>query len=100
MLREPTILDVPQTELQGVAQPFADVTNNREERDALGLPQRGMPSPSQPLIKGSKRYSAHKFARLDPDRLRAREADCAASEDLREGQAALAQKRPPVFRGR
>ena len=37
---------------------------------------------------------------FDLDRLRAREAACATSEDLREGQAALSQKRPPVFRGR
>ncbi|MBP6903246.1 MAG: enoyl-CoA hydratase/isomerase family protein [Burkholderiaceae bacterium] len=32
--------------------------------------------------------------------LREREALCAASEDLREGQAALAAKRPPLFHGR
>jgi enoyl-CoA hydratase/carnithine racemase len=32
--------------------------------------------------------------------LRAREAACAMSDDLREGLAAFAQKRSPVFRGR
>lgn len=32
--------------------------------------------------------------------LRAREAACAASEDFREGRQAMAERRPPVFKGR
>lgn len=36
----------------------------------------------------------------DAQRLREREARSAASDDLREGLAALADRRPPVFRGR
>ena len=46
--------------------------------------------------------SLDEIARGDYDlvRLREREAICAASDDLREGQAALGQKRVPRFNGR
>ncbi|MEM1268287.1 MAG: enoyl-CoA hydratase-related protein [Pseudomonadota bacterium] len=38
--------------------------------------------------------------RADPDVIRARTASCFASDDHREGLAAQADRRPPVFRGR
>jgi enoyl-CoA hydratase len=38
--------------------------------------------------------------RFDVDAVRAREADCAASDDLREGLAALRERREPRFSGR
>jgi enoyl-CoA hydratase len=55
-----------------------------------------------PLALRGMKTSLDEIARGDFDlaRLREREAICAASEDLREGQAALAQKRKPDFRGR
>jgi enoyl-CoA hydratase len=55
-----------------------------------------------PLALRGMKTSLDEIARGDFDlaRLREREAICAASEDLREGQAALAQKRKPDFQGR
>jgi enoyl-CoA hydratase len=55
-----------------------------------------------PLALRGMKTSLNEIARgeLDLARLRTREAACAASDDLREGQAALAQKRMPSFRGR
>jgi enoyl-CoA hydratase/carnithine racemase len=55
-----------------------------------------------PLALRGMKTSLDEIARgeFDLARLREREAACAASQDLREGQAALAQKRAPVFRGR
>lgn len=55
-----------------------------------------------PLALRGMKTSLDEIARgeFDLDRVREREAACAASKDLREGQTALAQKRPPVFRGR
>jgi enoyl-CoA hydratase len=55
-----------------------------------------------PLALRGMKSSLDEIARgeFDLARLRAREAACAASDDLREGQAALLHKRAPVFSGR
>jgi enoyl-CoA hydratase len=52
-------------------------------------------------VRGMKR-SLDEIARgqFDTERLRAREAECAASADLREGLAAFAARRAPRFDGR
>ena len=85
-MQEAAILVVPQVEVQGLQGLQGLLT--REERDAAR--------------RARHEASLDEIARgeFDLDRLREREAACAASEDLREGQAALAQKRPPAFRGR
>lgn len=62
----------------------------QQEENGMPLALRGMKTSLDEIARGE----------YDLLRLRAREATCAASEDLREGQAALAQKRPPVFSGR
>lgn len=55
-----------------------------------------------PLAVNGMKQSLDEIARgeFDLARLRAREAVCAASADLREGQAAFAQRRTPRFTGR
>lgn len=55
-----------------------------------------------PLAVRGMKQSLNELARgaADPARLDERIARCAASEDLREGRAAFAQRRAPVFRGR
>jgi enoyl-CoA hydratase/carnithine racemase len=55
-----------------------------------------------PLAVRGMKQSLDEIARgeFDLPRLRAREAQCAASSDLREGLAAFAARRPPVFTGR
>ncbi|WP_395702839.1 enoyl-CoA hydratase/isomerase family protein [Aquabacterium sp.] len=55
-----------------------------------------------PLAVNGMKRSLDEIARgeFDLERLAARAALCAGSEDLREGQAAFAQKRPPRFTGR
>lgn len=55
-----------------------------------------------PLAVRGMKQSLNEIARgaFDPARLREREAMCAASADLREGLAAFAARRDPVFSGR
>jgi enoyl-CoA hydratase/carnithine racemase len=55
-----------------------------------------------PLAVAGMKLSLNEVARGDvnPARLREREALCAGSEDLREGLAAFAARRPPQFHGR
>ena len=55
-----------------------------------------------PLALLGMKRSLDEIARgeFDLARLRAREAACAASADLREGMAAMAARRPPRFSGR
>lgn len=55
-----------------------------------------------PLALRGMKTSLNEVARAEYhlSALREREALCAASEDLREGQRALAEKRPPQFHGR
>jgi enoyl-CoA hydratase/carnithine racemase len=55
-----------------------------------------------PLAVRGMKQSLNEIARggFDPARLREREAACAASADLREGLAAFAARRDPVFSGR
>ncbi|ODV09978.1 MAG: 3-hydroxybutyryl-CoA dehydratase [Rubrivivax sp. SCN 70-15] len=55
-----------------------------------------------PLAVRGMKQSLNELARgaADPARLDERIERCAASEDLREGRAAFAQRRAPVFRGR
>ena len=55
-----------------------------------------------PLALRGMKQSLNEIARGDfhLSTLHARVAQCAASDDLREGRAALAQKRPPRFSGR
>jgi enoyl-CoA hydratase len=55
-----------------------------------------------PLAVRGMKQSLDAIARGDAhtDTLRAREAACAASADLREGLAAFAERRPPRFQGR
>ena len=55
-----------------------------------------------PLALLGMKASIDEIGRGEPDldRLRRREADCAASADLREGLAALAARRAPRFEGR
>jgi enoyl-CoA hydratase/carnithine racemase len=55
-----------------------------------------------PLAVQGMKQSLDEIARgeFDLERLRAREARCAASDDLREGLAAFANKRRPHFAGR
>ena len=55
-----------------------------------------------PLALRGMKASLNEIARGDADlaSLRQREALCAASQDLAEGQAALAARRKPVFKGR
>lgn len=55
-----------------------------------------------PLALQGMKASLNEIAAGDPDaaRIRAREALCAASDDLREGLAAFAAKRAPLFQGR
>lgn len=55
-----------------------------------------------PLAVRGMKQSLNEIARGDADaaQLRAREALCAASADLREGLAAFAARRPPRFQGR
>jgi enoyl-CoA hydratase/carnithine racemase len=43
---------------------------------------------------------AERDAKIDPDQMKALVLQCFESEDYKEGKAAFAQKRPPVFKGR
>lgn len=55
-----------------------------------------------PLATQGTKASLRELAAGQADEavLRAREAACAASEDFREGRQAMAERRPPVFKGR
>ncbi len=55
-----------------------------------------------PLAVRGMKQSLNELARggADPARLQERVTRCALSDDLREGRAAFAQRRAPVFRGR
>ncbi len=55
-----------------------------------------------PLAMRGMKASLNEIARGDADlpRLRQRELDCAASDDLKEGKAALDERRAPRFQGR
>jgi enoyl-CoA hydratase/carnithine racemase len=59
-------------------------------------------SANAPLAVRGMKQSLDEIAggAFDPARLREREAACAASDDLREGLAAFAERRTPTFHGR
>ena len=55
-----------------------------------------------PLSISNMKRAIEQFAQADPDLPKIRDGikECATSEDLREGLAALKEKRTPAFKGR
>jgi enoyl-CoA hydratase/carnithine racemase len=91
---------VPADELRAIG--YLDALVAPDALDAEVARLTGLLAANAPLAVRAMKQSLDEIARghFDLDRLRAREAQCAASDDLREGVAAFAERRPPRFSGR